>query len=476
MGIIYDTQRVDIHKHKARYESRFNKLQVDKQISKRNKILITEYLQDKLSGEVGQTADYGKLYQYVGQLPKFAKHFKKDLDKLQKDEVRQYLKEVKSGVIKSEKGQPYSISYSKTLHKSMNTFRGWLESEYSRLAKKYPDLFKGKLEPSCYQRINFAFAMDRGTLDDSSIIRLTEIRKIVDSISEPYYKALVYSLWDIGGNVQEILNIRLKNLKLVYAEDKKDYVYYITIGKSKNVRRSYRNVDNYFCVSALREWVEIHHPFKDDENAFLFPKKNRGQFYNEIASYQTVFNFVMDRISKILGNERKVRVHDFRHSSASEYVFILPYAQFCRRMGWSLNSAMADHYTKWAERTEAKPEVLNKIQKTQIDEVLEENKHIRTNLAIQQKEFLELKDQNDKQQIEIKNISAKLNEVLRLQVEKSNDTEYLKGLINIFDSTMIVQKFEGDKERHLDIQKQDNGLFKVEVLRDDTGEFTDETK
>lgn len=151
-------------------------------------------------------------------------------------------------------------------------------------------------------------------------------------------QALLYTLYDSGCRIGELLGLRNKDIKF------DDYGAVLSVF-GKTGYRNVRVVGN--SVSYLRKWQNTH-PFPDDADAWFFCKMAdsvRGEQFTHHDVYKMLRQAVMRA-----GIKKRIHPHLFRHTRATLLASKVMEAPLELQMGWVHGSRMTQTYVHLSGR------------------------------------------------------------------------------------------------------------------------------
>lgn len=165
--------------------------------------------------------------------------------------------------------------------------------------------------------------MKRKELPLPRVLTREELLLLVQACKTVRDKALLYSLFESGTRIDELLSVKLSELEF------DSYGAIILINNSKTKSRRIRICGQ--AVDYLKEWVDVNHPTKNQDDR-LFP-----------ISYPALRKNLKG-ITKRAGITKRVHFHMFRHGRATELSKSLTEAELDVFMGWEVGSDMARTY------------------------------------------------------------------------------------------------------------------------------------
>lgn len=369
----------DIHGLEQEYDNAIAKLPTEKWKHPKNRDNIHQYLRDCKIGRAksaGKNIRVGKstLYRILGILRMTSEDWiNKDFDECTTEDWARFYERMEEGKIKSQRGQTFKQTTRAKNYKVLRKFLKWRgEPEHG------DDWVTTEETPT------------------KEYLTRSEVERMVQGATSVRMKALIMLLFDSGARIEEIGNLRWKDLK---EADDGHLKAHIRKETSKTNRE--RTVSLWLATDLLRTF----------KNAM---KRKHGKDFNEdmflyTTSYNNLYKTVHRIGEKVLG--KKVTPHMMRHSSATYYASIIKtYQQFCTRYGWRLNSTSAQRYFHATDdeqvATAAKDHEIARF-KTDFEKQRLENKQL-------QKQLEGLKEQmqaHDKAISEL--VEAKLQEILK---------------------------------------------------------------
>lgn len=280
-----------------------------------NKSLIEDlknFLEELGSGKINKGKHISKRTQvkYIDVLRPSLVYFNKPLEKITIPELEKFDKDLKTDIIKSTRGKPYSYNMKSDIRLSLKIFLSWklgkdkalkmTEFFDTREIKKTPDYLKEQ-----------------------------EVEKLFKACKSAQERYLLAVLFDSGARAEEFLNIRLEDIQM--PEGKQEYVK-ITL-KEEYSKTEGRTISLYwrYSLEAVRD--------------FLNERMREG-----LKSKDCVINITYDALRAFLRRHsiraigKPVHCHLFRHSSATYYASKMNRQELCYRYGWKFSSDMPDVY------------------------------------------------------------------------------------------------------------------------------------
>lgn len=346
------SDKIDIHRTERGYETAINSLRADKLIDARNKELILKFLWDckvgkTVKGRAKKKIGKRRLIKYLFTLKKLSKWIGKPFDNVSQDDMERFISDLEDNVFKN-KSKNYSEQTKLDFKKSLSKFYKWLG--------------RGSL-------LEF---MDTTPVEtDVPVLRRDEVEMLVNGTPDAWFKAAIMILLDGGPRIEEMLNLRLKDLTIrEYKDDSR--CHWINIRVSKTFGRT---IPLPLCGQYLRE-LRRTHPSRDDPEAPLFS-----------ISYPAFRKRLRVLSMKVLA--KKLTPHMMRHSSATYWAPKMNRYQLCAKYGWAFSSDMPDKYIK--RKGIIFDEIAQKGDTDQFSRLQSENKSLKDNLEKLEKGYQTVK-------------------------------------------------------------------------------------
>lgn len=166
---------------------------------------------------------------------------------------------------------------------------------------------------------------------EGELLTEAEIQKLIANAYHPRDKAFIAMLWESGARIGEIGNLCLKHI----AFDKFGTVIAV---QGKTGSRKIRLISS---TPYLATWINAH-PFKHDSNAALW--LNVGTTNNKKPMHYDAMRFLLTRLFKKAGVNKRCNPHIFRHSRATFMANHLTEFQMNQYFGWVQGSDMPSTY------------------------------------------------------------------------------------------------------------------------------------
>jgi len=311
-------EKIDIHNTDVQLKQATAKLIGDSTIPIKNRVFIKDFLEASIVGltasskarikEVGTRARLKNLY--LLKIP--GRFFKKSFDKLTKEDLIKFIKALKDNSIKKSGNKKYSEKTKSNIKGALIAILRWIHKESSHF-----------FELTSWIDVRYQKKTPNSLSED-------EIIKLIEGCNEPHHRLVVTLLFALGCRIEEFLNIRKRDCRLI----KDEIPYYIVTLREEYSKTKGRDVDLTWRNSTelLQQWLESFSG-KDDEQLFNF-------------SYDGIRMF-MKRLDERTIN-KGLAPHLIRHSAATFDAAFMTHGQLCVKYGWSFSSNMPDVYIQRA--------------------------------------------------------------------------------------------------------------------------------
>ena len=314
----YDAKRIYGKSAKDLYKKGVQRLENAK-ISGRNKELIVLFSEHLFAQNCGETRVSKLMY----QLRSLASVVDLDLDKLEKKDVQRLLAYI-------NQRRDYAIATKADYRRIIKQFYRWYKGEDDRI-------YKGTRESRIKVNKFYLFVekIKKGEklepIDPSTILTDEDIQKVVECCRSLKDKALIKLLHETGMRAGELLNIKIKDVKIG-----EHTTNIIVDGKT-----GMRNVPITTSVPHITKWLEIH-PFREDFESYLWLGENPRNMNEPLMHRGT--QKLIDRAFNKSKIDKKHNLHWFRHSRASLLAPHLTESLLCKYMGWTLGGKQVKRY------------------------------------------------------------------------------------------------------------------------------------
>jgi len=283
----------DIHNRKTREKRTLQKIKSSPKISDNNKTVIQDFIKQVKA----ENASKDRIHNYLWALHKVCKHTDIDLEHADKDD----LIEVVGAINNNELGVRDYAPLSK------EEFRKTLSKLYRAYFDK-PDLID-------FMQIGVK-KKNQKNLKSEEIPSPDDVKEMVDACRNSRDEALVMTLWDTGGRIEETLNLRWKDLDIKRTSDTRQ-TFELRFEESKTQPRKIPIAD---CVPSLRKWMDEHPSPEGDSYIFTKYEGNLDTKHagSEPVQYSTA-HAALERIRERVDIDERVNTnpHAFRKARAT---------------------------------------------------------------------------------------------------------------------------------------------------------------
>ncbi|MCL5439619.1 MAG: site-specific integrase [Candidatus Thermoplasmatota archaeon] len=217
------------------------------------------------------------------------------------------------------------------------TYSDWGIENYKTTLKKFYKWIFNEEKPECIAWLKPNNHPNNKVKPDNMITEI-EIDKIIAALKNPRDRAFVYTLYDSGCRMGELLTLKNKDIEF----DEYGAILSVT---GKTGYRKVRVIGN--SISYLREWQNAH-PVRNDPDSWFFcgiESENRGKKLEHANVYKFLRKGLKD--AKI---ERRIYPHLFRHTRATILASRVTEAPLEAQMGWVHGSRMTQTYVHLSGR------------------------------------------------------------------------------------------------------------------------------
>ncbi|MBA7679522.1 hypothetical protein ES703_87819 [subsurface metagenome] len=265
--------------HKEQYQEKKKEILSDKSINSYNRNLFKnffEWEEEKLKRTNGltklDTANYKTLKDYPRKLRNVNKWFKnKPWNTLTIEEIKKVYNDLEDGKIKNGKGKPITDK----------------RSYYIKIFKAKPFKLAG-LNGKVEEALEFFTDNNQPEVE---FIRKDTFENMISVLSRPHHLALFWLAWDIGENINSLLQLKKKHFKRQINEDTKEQEYVIYLPKDilKRARQTRTEPTIYLETVKVLDVIfdrgkeiqerdkktkhflkKTYAPYKDDDLVFSF--------------------------------------------------------------------------------------------------------------------------------------------------------------------------------------------------------------
>lgn len=282
---------------KTKYENEKIELVTNKKICKENRDLFTEFFEfqeNKLKRVNGlrelDDPTYKTLYGYCNRLNITNEWFKnKPWKKLTKANIKKVYDDLEDGIIKRKDGKPYE---------------NLQQSYYSKVFKSKPFEMAGKLELA-----REVIQYSKNGQKEVRFILEDDFKKIINNAYKPHHRLLLWLAWDIGENINALLQLKKSDFFKQRNPDTKENEYRVNLKKEilKRSRKPRSEITNYNeTVELLDQQLR---KLQDNDLLFEFDYRNAKKIIDRAVERAG---------AKCIPNGEKVTWKDLRSGMACD--------------------------------------------------------------------------------------------------------------------------------------------------------------
>lgn len=230
--------------YREQYERRKSFLVTDKTLHPDNKQIFKQFfeweeykLKRKNPKRIIDEPNYKTLLEYTSRFISVNKWFKnKSWKELTKEDIKKVYDDLEDGKIKSNKGKPYS---------NRATY-------YNKIFKSKPFEIAGKKEIA--KEVIEYYSKEE---QEVRFIALDDFKKFVEVAINPYHKALLWLAWDIGENINALLQLTKRDFVKQKNPNTKEDEYLVNLPKDilKRARRSRGEITNFLETNKILDII-----------------------------------------------------------------------------------------------------------------------------------------------------------------------------------------------------------------------------
>lgn len=308
----------DIHNTSDAVETYLEKISSSSMSNKQKKD-INEFVNLLKLGKIGAKVRGRRIASYLQSLSKIWNYFQKDISTITEKEAENFYKDLQEDKIKRHDNTPYASATKDELVKALKRYLGW---KWGKDSKAY------------HKGVRW---MKEGTRkSNKKAITLKQVEEVLAKQNDRKFvvrdKCLFMLLFDSGGRIEEVLNVRIGDLKTAGDKDK----YFIVHLRGTKTSEADRTIPIPLTTKYLNAWLEKHPTGKEED--FLFP-----------MNYDNARILIKEMTKLTIGIE--INPHELRHSSATHYIQFGGFGAeniggFYYRYGWKFGSEEALTYIK----------------------------------------------------------------------------------------------------------------------------------
>lgn len=293
-------------------------------LSQHNIQLILEFKNHLMA----ENLSIDRLSRYMSSFNTLAPHINFKLDEPDKKDLKKLVGKINQNQIKEDK--EYSV---------------WTLAEFKKLIRKFYKFQTGEEEPAIIDFVTVNVKRnEKPKTDPDELPAPKEVKELVQTASHKRDEALIFLLWDTGGRIGEVLNLKWKDLR--FGEQ-------LTKVRFRESKTGERKVPIRESVETLKEWRR-EHPRSSEPDSHVFVNLRNRQRQEDKDYPQMTYSAASNRIRKIskdAGLDCKTNPHAFRKGRATYLASQgMNQAQLCEYFGWVQGSDQAATYIRMANK------------------------------------------------------------------------------------------------------------------------------
>lgn len=344
--------KIDIHGRERQYEREMGHLDNDESIRREDRELLLRFVWDcklgkTFAGKVKKKIGKARIMKYLQSLKRIMKWLGKPLDQANQDDIERLVCGLDDNIYK-HRGGNYAEETKRDFKKTLRKFYKWLGKA-------------GMID----------FISLASTPKDVPALTREQVEEMINSTHQRDVKAALMVLFDGGLRVEELLNLRIKDVsKERYGPETS--CFWVDVRYSKTFARK---IPLPLSTKHLEAWL-VEHPESMNPEVPIWP-----------ISYPA-FRKRLRTLSELV-LKRKVNPHMLRHSSATYWAPKMNRYQLCAKYGWGFSSDMPDRYIK--RKGIIFSEIAEKGDTEQTAKLEKENRAIKEKMEDMQRDYEKLK-------------------------------------------------------------------------------------
>lgn len=183
-------------------------------------------------------------------------------------------------------------------------------------------------------------------LDPRDILTEEEVLQLIKAADHPRDRALIHVLYESGGRISEIRNLRVRDVTFERVGVKKTLTAKLMIAsgltKGKERGKYLRLVDS---AQILQEWLEVHPDPKADQPLWV-------SLHSKVETmlHQSTIRRMLKRVARRVKITKPVHPHAFRHAQVTASAKYLADQELKKKFGWAAGSQMLRVYSHITDR------------------------------------------------------------------------------------------------------------------------------
>ncbi len=370
-------EKIDIHNRVRGYASSKKHLEKMDTVTKGDKKLIFDFLEDCENGKTVKNRakkkiSVGRCTRLLDIMKFFGGHFPKPVQQMKQDELEKFVFAFEKNKYKNKKDKGFKPSTIVYYKKGLKKFYQWLKEKHD-------------------YGLDFSFMETYDAPTEVPALTRQEVDKMAALQDTLRNKALIFVFFDSGCRTEELLNVRLQDIT-----DEETLKIRIKHGTSKTTGRT---ISLPLSSNMVRDYLAS------------IDKSNPEQPLFDLSYDAT--RMVIKRAGKNAVG-KLVTPLVLRHTSATYYCNLLNRHQLCYRMGWAMSSKMPDRYIDRSGIIE--DATIKTVKHDEVSKVQSENK--------------KLKEDMDLMKAEMNRYNSKFNEFLKEFISSENKDKAISAAKN----------------------------------------------
>lgn len=250
---MYTMEKKDIHNVEQQYDQALAAIRKSRKITEEDKKRIEQFADDCFIGKYSRKkVEKSRMRRYLQSLSWLSNHIQKPFLSITENDAEKLYRDLQDDKIKKADGRTYTPNTKNEFIKTIKKFGKWV---YKDKPEKYQKFF-GWMH-------TFEEQQEIPALSKEEIDKLAKTSTTRDA-------ALLMFMFDTGARAEELLNIRIEDLR----EDQigKDIFFKVRI-RFGTTKTKARTITIPLATPFIKNWLSIH-PQGNDKSSFLFPQEN----------------------------------------------------------------------------------------------------------------------------------------------------------------------------------------------------------